>query len=63
MPVQGPVHLSDPLDPQSRVVQGCAECARLFKRWRETSTVGPNYDPSRASDFAVLIRRHPHEGK
>ncbi len=47
-------------DPRPYVVSGCAECARLFQGWRETSTVGPNYDPSRAIDFAVLIRQHPH---
>ncbi|MEU6703055.1 hypothetical protein [Streptomyces wuyuanensis] len=36
-------------------------CAALFDQWRAYSTVGsPEYDPSKATDWAIEIRNHPH---
>lgn len=43
---------------------GCDVCGALFRQWTRASNArGPEYDPSRAVDLAVEIRRHPHEGK
>lgn len=40
---------------------GCTVCAALFNQWRAYSTVGsPEHDPSKATDWAIEIRNHPH---
>ncbi|MEY6567524.1 hypothetical protein AB8B12_21760 [Streptomyces sp. PGLac3x] len=57
----GPVFLTDPLFDPPEPAPDCDVCGALLEQWRRASVVGaPEYDPSRASDFAVEIRRHPH---
>lgn len=44
-------------------VAGCDVCEALMKQWRELKNPrGPEFNPSRASDAAVEIRRHPTHG-
>ncbi|MFD3361560.1 hypothetical protein ACFWW5_00465 [Streptomyces albidoflavus] len=57
----GPVFLTEPLLDPPQPTADCDVCGALMTQWRAASTVGiPEYDPSRASDFAVEIRQHPH---
>lgn len=57
--------LRDPFAPGPPVpAAGCTECASWMSQWRQA--VNPKsraYDPSHASDLAVQIRRHPHDGR
>ncbi|MGW1541047.1 hypothetical protein ACWCPM_12560 [Streptomyces sp. NPDC002309] len=40
---------------------GCKTCFALFKQWQDFSHPhSPNYNPSKATDRAVEMRRHEH---
>lgn len=54
--------LRDPFPPGPPVpTAGCSECAMLMRQWQQVKNPrNPTYNPSRASDLVVLIRRHPH---
>jgi hypothetical protein len=55
------VHLPDPVTPALEPVPGCAVCAEWAAGRALALTPGAGYDPARATDCAVRIRRHPHQ--
>lgn len=63
--LRAPIFLTDPLTAEPpEPAPGCKVCSGLMKQWREAmGKGGPAFDPSRATDLAVEIRRHPHGGK
>jgi hypothetical protein len=62
--MSGPVFLTDPLPDEPIPVPGCDVCRGLAAWWRRAmDPKSESYDPSRASDWAIEIRRHPHPKK
>lgn len=60
----GPVFLTEPAPPEPTPVEGCDVCRGLLSSWRRAmDPTSQAYDPSRASDWAIEIRRHPHPKK
>ncbi|MGW5093295.1 hypothetical protein ACWEQ1_02010 [Streptomyces nodosus] len=56
----GPVNLTDPLtaDPPKPHPK-CGVCAALYEQWRHAAAPSSTaYDPSKASDIAVEMKRH-----
>ncbi|MFB9467505.1 hypothetical protein [Streptomyces cinereospinus] len=51
------------LDPlaNTKPTPGCKVCSALYKQWKAFSNpYSPDYDPSKATDRAVEMRRHSH---
>lgn len=58
-----PITLPYPWDyPTAEPKQGCAECASLERQINRVERPNsPDYDPSKASDLRVRMRRHHAE--
>ena len=54
-----PVHLPEPTPP-AKPTPGCDVCEALDRQRTEAQAAG---DHSRATDYSVELRRHPHQGQ
>ncbi|GGX26537.1 hypothetical protein [Streptomyces chryseus] len=62
--MKDPVQLPEPVFSTPTPAQGCDVCASLERQFDKAADPRlPEFDPSKATDCLVEIKRHPHGGQ